>query len=146
MHVGRARITAPTLPVDLVSRPSLLDVLDGGDDRALTLVCAPPGYGKSVLLADWVRNRPGVPTAWVNVEEDDEDPRRFWQAVLSALRACPAVPADSRIRRLVVSRSSVELEFLAELVDAIDALPTRIRLVLDDAHHLVTPEAMHGLQ
>ena len=146
MHVGRPRVTPPSVPVDLVSRTSLLDVLDRGDDRALTLICAPPGYGKSLLLAEWVRDRNDMATAWVNVEEDDEDPLRLWASVLAALRACPAVPPDSRLRRLVVSRASVELEFLADLVDALDALPTRIRLVLDDAHHLVTPESMHGLQ
>lgn len=146
MHVGRAKITPPSIPADLVPRPSLLATLDRGDDRALTLVCAPPGYGKSLLLAEWLRERGSVPTAWVNVEEDDEDPRRLWGSVLSALCACPGVPPDSRLRRLVVSRSSVELDFLADLVDAIDALPTRLRLVLDDAHNLVSPEALHGLQ
>ena len=71
MHVGRARITPPSLPADLVSRPSLLDVLDDGDDRALTLVCAPPGYGKSLLLAEWVRDRTAVPTVWVNLSQID---------------------------------------------------------------------------
>jgi LuxR family maltose regulon positive regulatory protein len=146
MHVGRARITSPSTPADLVPRPSLLDVLDRGDDRALTLICAPPGYGKSLLLAEWIRERSSVPTAWVNVEEDDEDPRRLWGSVLSALCACPGVPPESRLRRLVVSRSSVELEFLADLVDAIDALPARLRLVLDGVHNLVTPEALHSLQ
>ena len=146
MHVGGARITPPSIPVDLVRRPSLVNLLDRGADRALTLICAPPGYGKSVLLADWVRDRGSGSTAWVNVEEDDQDPRRLWGSVLSALRACPAVPPDSRLRRLVVSRSSVDLEFFADLVDAIDALPTRIRLILDDAHNLVAPEALHGLQ
>ena len=81
----------------------------------------------------------------MNLEPDD-DPRRLWGAVLTALRDCPGVPADSRLHRLVVSRTSVELEFLAELVDALDALPMRIRLVLDDAHNLVSPESLHGLQ
>ena len=144
--MGRARITPPSIPADLVPRRSLMEVLDRGDERALTLVSAPPGYGKSLLLAEWVRSRSSVPTAWVNVEEDDEDPRRFWGSVLSALCACPGVPADSRLRRLVVSRTSVDLEFVADLVDALDALPTRLCLVLDDAHNLATPEALHGLQ
>jgi LuxR family maltose regulon positive regulatory protein len=146
MYGGRAKITPPPLPADLVPRTSRMRVLDDGEDRALTLVSAPPGYGKSMLLADWVRNRSSTPTAWVNIEEDDEDPRRLWRTVLSALRACPAVPPDSRLRRLVVSRTSVELEFLADLVDALDALPTRVCLILDDAHNLVTREALHGLQ
>src|ERR687889_856338 len=146
MHIARTRIAPPPIPATFVPRPRLLDTLDGGDERALTLVSAPPGYGKSLLLAHWVRSRSTVPTAWVNVEEDDEDPRRFWGSVLAALCACPGVPADSRLRRLVVSRTSVDLDFVADLVDAIDALPTRLRLVLDDAHNLVTPEALHGLQ
>lgn len=146
MHVGRAKIMPPPIPADLVSRPSLMNVLDRGGDRALTLICAPAGYGKSLLLADWVRGTGSVPTTWVNIEEDDKDPRRLWGNILSALRACPGVPPDSRLRRLVVSRSSVELEFFADLVDALDALPTPIRLVLDDAHHLATREALHGLQ
>jgi LuxR family maltose regulon positive regulatory protein len=146
MYGGRAKITPPPLPADLVPRTSQMRLLDDGEDRALTLVCAPPGYGKSTLLADWARNRTSTPTAWVNIEEDDEDPRRLWGTVLSALRACPGVPPDSRLHRLVVSRTSVELEFLADLVDALDALPTRVCLILDDAHNLVTREALHGLQ
>ena len=145
MHFARTRVTPPSIPAGLVPRPALVDALDRGDDRALTLVCAPPGYGKSLLLAHWVRERAAVPTAWVNLEPDD-DPRRLWGAVLTALRACPGVPADSRLHRLVVSRTGVELEFIAELVDAVDALPMRIRLVLDDAHNLVSPESLHGLQ
>jgi hypothetical protein len=146
MHFGRTQITPPSIPPGLVARPALLEALDRGDDRALTLVCAPPGYGKSLLLAHWVRERADTPTAWVNLEPDDNDPRRLWGAVLTALRACPGVPADSRLHRLVVSRASVELEFLADLVEALDALPVRIRLVLDDAHSLVSPESLRGLQ
>ena len=146
MHFGRTQITPPSIPPGLVARPALLEALDRGDDRALTLVCAPPGYGKSLLLAHWVRERADTPTAWVNLEPDDNDPRRLWGAVLTALRACPGVPEDSRLHRLVVSRASVELEFLADLVEALDALPVRIRLVLDDAHSLVSPESLRGLQ
>src|SRR5215207_547174 len=146
MHFGRTQITPPSIPAGLVARPALLEALDRGDDRALTLVCAPPGYGKSLLLAHWVRERADTPTAWVNLEPDDNDPRRLWGAVLTALRACPGVPEDSRLNHLVVSRASVELEFLADLVEALDALPVRIRLVLDDAHTLVSPESLRGLQ
>ena len=139
MHFARTRVTPPSIPAGLVPRPALLDALDRGDDRALTLVCAPPGYGKSLLLSHWVRERADDADGLGEPRARRQDPRRLWGAVLTALRACPGVPADSRLHRLVVSRTSVELEFLAELVDALDALPMRIRLVLDDAHNLVSP-------
>jgi LuxR family maltose regulon positive regulatory protein len=132
--------------VGFVDRPALLDALDRGADGALTLLSAPPGFGKSLLLADWVRTRAGIPTAWVTIEPEDADPRRFWAAVLSALVRCPGVPPENRLHRLVVSPTTVELDFLADLVSAVDALPHRIGLILDGAHHLMWGEALHGVQ
>jgi LuxR family maltose regulon positive regulatory protein len=134
--VARTTLTPPALPRDLVSRPSLRAVLDTGVGRALTLVCAPPGFGKSLLLADWVARSPQVPTAWVTLDEDHDDPCRMWTAVLAALRGCPVVPPSSRLHRLVVSRTTVELDFVDDLLRALVALPRPLRLVLDDAHHL----------
>ncbi|HET9081615.1 MAG TPA: hypothetical protein VFO01_14035, partial [Trebonia sp.] len=49
-----------------VLRPRLLARLDEGLARGLVLVCAPAGYGKTVLLADWAR-RGGVPVAWLSL-------------------------------------------------------------------------------
>jgi LuxR family maltose regulon positive regulatory protein len=40
------------------------------------LVCAPAGYGKTLLLADWSRTSTAVDTAWVGVDRDDNDPQR----------------------------------------------------------------------
>ena len=40
------------------------------------VVSAPPGYGKTLLLADWVR-RVDAPVAWVSLDEEDDDPRRL---------------------------------------------------------------------
>jgi LuxR family maltose regulon positive regulatory protein len=143
--VSRSKTAVPGLPPEFVRRPALLSVLDHGEDRALTLVCAPPGYGKTLLLADWAR-RQETPCAWVSLDEEDDDPRRLWTAVLAALTACPAVPATSRLRTLVVPRTTVGVDFLTDVLEALAALPTRIRLVLDDAHHLRSKAALHGLQ
>lgn len=143
--VPRAKTTVPRLPTEFVPRPDLVAALDRGETCALTLVSAPPGYGKTVLLAEWAA-RSDVPCAWVSLDEDDDDPRRLWGAVLAALVACPDVPPSSRLRTLVVPRTSVTVEFLTELSDALAAIPTRVRLVLDDAHHLHSRAALHGLE
>jgi LuxR family transcriptional regulator, maltose regulon positive regulatory protein len=144
-HVSRSTIAVPGLPTEFVSRPALLAALDSGEHSALTLVCAPPGYGKTLLLADWLHRRGGA-SAWVALSEEDDDPRRLWSSVLGALVACPGVPATSPLHALVVPRTTVGIDFLTDLLDALETLPTRIDLVLDDAHHLRSREVLHGVR
>lgn len=143
-HVARSKTTVPGPPPELIRRPDLLAALDRGEDSALTLVCAPPGYGKTSLLSDWVR-RQDIASVWVGLEEEDDDAHRLWSAVLSALVACPAVPADSRLRGLVVPRTSVGADFLTDLCEALGDVREPLRLVLDDAHHLRSRQTLHGL-
>src|SRR4051794_10424709 len=143
--VPRAKTTVPRLPREFVGRPELLAALDRGDDRALTLVCAPPGYGKTVLLADWA-GRPDISCAWVSLDEDDDDLRLLWSAILAALVACPDVPSSSPLHSLVVPATTVGVDFFAELADALASVPNRLRLVLDDAHHLRSPMTLHGVE
>ncbi len=145
-RVPRSKTAVPELPPDFLPRPTLVAALDDGEDSALTLVCAPPGYGKTLLLADWARSR-DVACAWVALDEDDDDPRQLWDSVLAALlAACPDLPPSHRLRSLVVPRTSVGVDFLTDVVSALGSVPTRVRLVLDDAHHLRGAAALHGLQ
>jgi LuxR family transcriptional regulator, maltose regulon positive regulatory protein len=69
---------------DLVPRPRLAERLDEGLARGLMLVCAPAGYGKTVLLADWAR-RGRQPVAWLSLDVGDNDPARFWRHGVAAL-------------------------------------------------------------
>lgn len=72
-------------------RPRLTARLDGGLARGLVLVCAPAGYGKTVLLADWAR-RGGRPAGWLSLDAGDNDPARFWRHAVAALdRARPGI-------------------------------------------------------
>jgi hypothetical protein len=77
LHVPRPR-------PDLVPRPRLAERLDEGVARGLMLVCAPAGYGKTILLADWVR-RSQQPVAWLSLDVGDNDPARFWRHGVAAL-------------------------------------------------------------
>jgi LuxR family maltose regulon positive regulatory protein len=68
----------------LVPRPRLVDRLAEGLAAELTVVCAPAGFGKTALLADWAR-RGGRVVAWLSLDEGDSDPVRFWHHVAAAL-------------------------------------------------------------
>ena len=68
--------STPVLPAFHVERPRLLDLLDTGRHVPLTAVIAPPGAGKSITLAAWIRDR--CPDAvWVPCTERDRDPLVF---------------------------------------------------------------------
>ena len=76
----------PALPPFHVPRPRVLDLLDAGAETPLTAVIAPPGAGKSVSLAEWIRER--CPSAvWVPCDERDGDPVVFLGHIALALHA-----------------------------------------------------------
>ncbi len=146
VHVPPSKTAVPEIPSGYVRRPAVEAELDRTADRELTLVCAPPGSGKTSLLTAWIRGSPAPPTAWVRLDPEDSDPRRLWSAVLTALTALPSVPPSNRLHRLVVSRDAVELDFLSELLEGLAALPDGARLVLDDVQHIEGPAVRHGLE
>jgi LuxR family maltose regulon positive regulatory protein len=128
-----------------VPRPRLIAALEAAAPGQVTLVSAPAGYGKTLLLAEWAAGRPES-TGWMSLDADDNDDHRFWSAVLTALASCAAVPEDSPVHRLVVpGRPSRDPTFLAAVLDAIDLVPGQIRLVLDDIHELTAADPLHGL-
>ena len=69
-----SRVTVPQLPPRHVSRPRLLADLDAAADLPLTLLCAGPGAGKTVLLADWARHTKAR-VAWLSPTAADGEPR-----------------------------------------------------------------------
>ena len=125
-----------------VLRPRLTARLDEGLARGLILACAPAGYGKTVLLADWAR-RGGHPVAWLSLDAGDNDPARFWRHGVAALdrprpgigeRLAPLLgpPAPSSFQGLVTALIN---ELAAE-----EAL-----LVLDDYHVIESPQVHESL-
>src|SRR6478609_4885981 len=70
-----------------VPRTALFERLSAGFADGVTLVSAPAGSGKTVLLRSWIEaTRLGSRTAWVSVDRDERDAQRFWLSVVEALR------------------------------------------------------------
>ena len=69
----------------LLSRPRLVERLNQGAQRKLTLVSAPAGSGKSTLVAEWVAASRRA-AAWISLDPGDNNPALFWTYVVTALR------------------------------------------------------------
>ena len=104
------KLHLPRPSAGFVPRPRLTEALSEGLTLGRALVCAPAGFGKTGLLADWVQGS-RCPVAWLGLDTGDSDPARFWRYSLAALdRARPGLaervgpllgppPARSRPRR-----------------------------------------------
>ena len=126
----------------LVARPRLHRMLDGAG--RVTLICAPAGSGKTMLVSSWLNGAGDV--GWVGVDRGETDPIRFWSSVMDALRASGAVTADDPLATLTPAPAGGQDEFLARLLDGLDRLPRTVLLVVDDLHELRTVEALEGLE
>ena len=133
------KLHMPASRPGLVPRPRLTTRLDEGLVRGLILACAPAGYGKTVLLADWAQGS-GHPVAWLSLDAGDNDPARFWRHAVAALdRACPGTgdrmapllgpPAPSSFQGLVTA-------LINELAS------DEAMLVLDD-YHVISSQQVH---
>ena len=135
LHVPRPR-------PDLVPRRRLAERLDEGLARGLMLVCAPAGYGKTVLLADWAR-RGQPPAAWLSLDAGDNDPARFWRHGVAALDQVSPGLAD-RVGPLLGPPAPASYQGLVTaLINDLAAGPGQALLVLDD-YHLIDSEAVHA--
>jgi LuxR family transcriptional regulator, maltose regulon positive regulatory protein len=85
----------------LVIRPRLLERLQVGLSSNLTLVSAPAGFGKTTLLSEWVRHiQPLIPAAWLSLEPGENDPIRFWEYLISALKTLEPAAGETAISLL----------------------------------------------
>ena len=122
-----------------VRRPRLTARLDEGAARGLVLVCAPAGYGKTVLLADWAR-RGEHPAAWLSLDAGDNDPARFWRHAVAALdRARPGV--GDRVSPLLGPPAPASFQGLVTALIN-DLAGEEALLVLDD-YHVIGSQQVH---
>jgi LuxR family maltose regulon positive regulatory protein len=141
------KLVAPLPRWQPVSRPRLLRLLEAGTRGPLTVLAAPPGAGKTILLASWMMGgHPPGPVAWVTVDRGDDDPARFWAHVVAALRSSGAVPPDGLLAGLGPPPRDAAQEFLVVLVNGLAELPGPVVLVLDDLHEATGPAVAAGLQ
>lgn len=134
-----AKLRMPTVPQHLIHRDRPLDLLDRLA-RRITLLSAPAGSGKTVLLTSWVVET-DTPTCWLTLDADDNDASRLAADLLAALASVELDPADA-LSSLIPPIGARADEFLPRFVNGLDALRAPMLLVLDDVHELTSPQAV----
>jgi LuxR family maltose regulon positive regulatory protein len=124
---------APPTPVHGIARPLLIQRLDEGLSRKLTLVCAAAGFGKSTLVSQWAQDCP-FPSAWLSLDVDDRDPSRFLEYVLGSLELVSQTVGVGLSAMLRGSPPASAETVLTLMVNQLAKIPGKLVLVLDDYH------------
>ena len=122
----------------VIHRPLLIDRLNEGLNRKLTLISASAGFGKTTLVSEWVascqQREPRVGVAWLSLDEGDNDPARFLTYLVAALQTIAAPIGEGLLGVLQSPQPPLTEAILTSLLNEITALPNPFVLVLDDYH------------
>jgi LuxR family maltose regulon positive regulatory protein len=135
------KIGVPRTRADLLPRSYLLTHLAEATARELVLVSTPAGFGKTTLLASWARNT-GKTVAWLSLDQDDNDPARFWRYVLAAIGRARTGIGEQALSMLSAPAQPTLKAVATALVNELAAQPDELVLVLDD-YHLIESHAIH---
>jgi LuxR family maltose regulon positive regulatory protein len=138
----RTKLYRPPVPRDFVERPRLnLEQLTG---HPFTLVSAAAGYGKSVLVSSWLDSWPG-PSAWISLDESDNDLRVFLQYVCAATEQhFPSVLLELS-EQLTAPVLPPRHELAKLLINGLDEIEAPFVLVFDDIHAIREPAVLDVL-
>jgi LuxR family transcriptional regulator, maltose regulon positive regulatory protein len=133
---------APGRP-GLVPRGNLLDQLEASAARPVVAVCAPAGYGKTVLAAAWAK-RDSRPFVWLSIDRQDNDPAVLLTYLAVGLDRVE--PIDPAVFAALASRgASITQTVVPRLGTALSSKALPVVVVLDDVHLLHDQEGLHAL-
>jgi LuxR family transcriptional regulator, maltose regulon positive regulatory protein len=141
--LAEAKLCAPRQRAETLQRPRLLHALQGGGSVALTLVSAPPGYGKTTAVRAWCASR-GASPVWVTLDAGDNDPSRLWRYVATAVDRVRGGLGRGALQRLGTPGDTVETA-IDELANAIASFGEELVVVLDDVHAVTDPDCLASL-
>ena len=142
-----AKLYVPRARPGRVVRSRLLERLDAGAAARLTLLSAPPGFGKTTLLAEWTRatGDPSKAVAWVSLDGGDNDPGSFWLHVVASLE--PLVPGlRDAAGELAAAGRAPGPEGLTVLLNELAGVTDEVWLILDDYHLVDNGEVTDGVR
>jgi ATP/maltotriose-dependent transcriptional regulator MalT len=139
----------PLLRPEQLARPGLQSLLRLTSDCKLTLVSAPAGYGKTMLLTQWRETEKANSSfAWVSLDEQDNDPARLWRHIVEALRrgTPQGAPREDFGAGFLVGMNAAGQRLseitLPMLMNELAEWPQRVVVVLDDYQFVIEDDAL----
>lgn len=126
----RTKTAIPPTRLGFVRRPRLTARINEGVKGPLTLLCAPAGFGKTQLLAEWAAES-SDPIAWLTLSAEDNDYVRFFRYLSSAFQEVEPRLSEAILDYLETPESS-RLEMATLLINEVSAIPKHFVLVVDD--------------
>jgi ATP/maltotriose-dependent transcriptional regulator MalT/DNA-binding SARP family transcriptional activator len=134
--VTRTKILLPRRPTSLLTRPRLIELVDGYLDSRLILITAPAGYGKTSLLIDLARQIE-MPVCWYALDALDRDPQRFAAHLIASIaQEFPSFGHESAAALGYLTAAESDLDRLVTTIvnEAYDHIEEHFVVILDDYH------------
>jgi LuxR family maltose regulon positive regulatory protein len=127
----QTKFCCPSAPQDFIIRPRLDQMLSQGLSRPLTLISAPAGYGKTMLVSSFLQSC-GAPWAWLSLDAHDNDLHPFLDYFVAALHSL-SPGALRETRSLLTGNNLPSVTVIVDyLLNELDELGCEFCLILDD--------------
>jgi LuxR family transcriptional regulator, maltose regulon positive regulatory protein len=132
-------------PPFAIPRPRLVRALDAAAEEGLALVVGPAGYGKSVLLRQWLASTSRDRVGWLGLDARDDDGERLARRLVAALAAVEPGIGEVALEQAVEGGRMMGDHFVARLLEELDGAPPGL-LVIDEADTLSNPRLLLELR
>jgi LuxR family maltose regulon positive regulatory protein len=138
----------PVTGPDIILRARLFRLLDEGLHQPLTLVCASPGFGKTILLANWIHSRAqgdALKIGWLSIDESDNKLETFWHYFIAAIQSvCSQV--GEYAGAMITAPDPPDIQtILGRLINELAGENIPLLIVLDDYHQIRSFEIHQSL-
>jgi len=139
------KLNTPVLTSDLFPRKQLMAQLENLESVSLILLSAPAGYGKSVLISQWIKEIESA-TAWVSIDETMNDTSVFLTYLSESLNK------SSSVEKQLLKNFDKDYNFISwpsiveMVVNSVNLLEEPTKLILDDYHLIHNQEIHHLIQ
>jgi len=141
------KLRVPTVRGNFVSRARLIDLFTPENGANLILVCAPAGYGKTTLLAEWAHSliKKGIAVAWYALDPGDDDPIPFRSYLIASfIQTLGPISELTQIAQRLRTSPEMDLQqILPAIINAIVLGDRKCVLILDD-YQLIADPAIHS--